>query len=72
MWRHITVVAIKYETLLFNNKQRMYRLTCFQVGPHGVAELLNTVVLHNSYDVLSLTSRYDMTNVRNVLVCIGW
>jgi len=39
MWRHITIVAIKYEIILLNIKQR---LTCFQVGPHGIAELFNT------------------------------
>jgi len=49
----------------------MYRLTCLQLGPHGVAQLLNTIILHVTYDVLSSTSRYDLTNIQNLLACIG-
>jgi len=25
----------------------MYRLTCLQLGPHGVAQLLNALILHD-------------------------
>jgi len=38
--------------ILFNIKQR---LTCFQVGPHGVAEFFNSIILHDSY----VEIRYD-------------
>jgi len=52
----------------------MCRLTCLQVGPHGVAQLLNTIILHDAFkacDVLSSVSRYDLTNIQNLLACIG-
>jgi len=50
------------------------RLTCLQVG---IAQLLDIIILHafhvvfKAHDVLSSTSRYYLTNIQNLLTCIG-
>jgi len=52
MGRRITIVATYSKRVLLSSiklilvKQSMYRLTCIQLGTHGVAQLLNAIILY--------------------------